>query len=77
MKKKPSPPRTADPNLLEQFDRIVNSVASPDLQGVFASFIQETKRNREIQDQWEARVNLRDQEYYDQEFFANKINGPI
>lgn len=75
VKKKPSPPSRVDPQLAEQFTRIMESVASPDLQNVIFSVTQMTEGNRKYHEQWEVSIMLRDQSHYDPEYFANKIDG--
>ncbi|XP_032355728.1 uncharacterized protein LOC116669793 [Etheostoma spectabile] len=75
VKPKSSPPPRADPHLAEQFTRIMESVASPDLQSVIFSVTQGREGHGESHEQWEVRVMLKDQSYYDPEFFAKKIVG--
>ena len=74
VKKKPRPPPTVDPQLIVQFTRMMETLTSPDLQSVIAANIQGLKRNREYQDQWEEWIRSRDQNYYDPEFFANRVS---
>ncbi|XP_035850882.1 uncharacterized protein LOC116065808 isoform X2 [Sander lucioperca] len=77
VKMKPSPPSTADPQLVERFTRIMESVASSTLQNVIYSFLRGTEQNRELQDRWEMGVMLRDHRHYDPEYFANQNEGPL
>ncbi|XP_071315420.1 IgG receptor FcRn large subunit p51-like isoform X2 [Trachinotus anak] len=74
-KRKPRPRPPADPHLVEQFTRIVESVMSPDLQSVMVSFIQGSEINREYQDRWEVNISRTQQNHYDPENFAHLING--
>ncbi|KAF1375222.1 hypothetical protein PFLUV_G00237260 [Perca fluviatilis] len=76
VKMKPSPPSRVDPQLVEQFTRMMESVASPDLQSVIFSVTQGREGNRKSHEQWEMVVLLRDQSHYDPEYFADKIEGP-
>ncbi|TDG98548.1 hypothetical protein EPR50_G00201500 [Perca flavescens] len=76
VKMKPSPPSRVDPQLVEQFTRIMESVASPDLQSVIFSVTQGREGNRKSYEQWEMVVMLRDKRHYDPEYFADKIDGP-
>ncbi|XP_034713584.1 uncharacterized protein LOC117935488 [Etheostoma cragini] len=69
------PPSRDDPQLAEQFTRIKDSVASPDLQSVIFSVTQGREGHRESHEQWEVRIMLRDQSHYDPEFFADQIDG--
>ncbi|XP_078134528.1 major histocompatibility complex class I-related protein 1-like [Sander vitreus] len=75
VKMKPSPPSRVDPQLAEQFTRIMESVASPDLQNVIFSVTQMREGNRKSYEQWEMSIMLRDQSHYDPDYFANKIDG--
>ncbi|XP_028422608.1 uncharacterized protein LOC114547429 [Perca flavescens] len=75
VKKKSSPPSRVDPQLAEQFTRIMESVASPDLQSVIFSVMRGTEGNRELQDQWEMSIVIRDQSHYDPEYYAHQIDG--
>ncbi|XP_074516746.1 hereditary hemochromatosis protein homolog isoform X2 [Sebastes fasciatus] len=74
VKMKSRPTARVDPRLMEQFTRIMESVASPDLQNVIFSFTRGTERNREYQDQWEVMIRIRDLMYYDPDYFAH-VNG--
>ncbi|XP_044231603.1 uncharacterized protein LOC122998707 [Thunnus albacares] len=74
VKKKPRPPPTVDPQLIEQFTRMMETLTSPDLQSVIAANIQGLKRNREYQDQWEEWIRSRNRNYYDPNFFANQVS---
>ncbi|XP_032355719.1 class I histocompatibility antigen, F10 alpha chain [Etheostoma spectabile] len=69
------PPPGVDPHLAEQFTRIMESVASPDLQSVILSVTQGREGHGESHEQWEVRIMLKDQSYYDPEFFAHQIDG--
>ncbi|XP_042244714.1 zinc-alpha-2-glycoprotein-like [Thunnus maccoyii] len=73
VKKKSRPPPTVDPQLTVQYTRIMGGVTSSDLQVVIAANIQGTERNREYQDRWEVWITSRDQNYYDPEYFANRV----
>uniref|UniRef100_A0A8D0A1D1 MHC class I-like antigen recognition-like domain-containing protein n=1 Tax=Sander lucioperca TaxID=283035 RepID=A0A8D0A1D1_SANLU len=75
VKKKSSPPSRVDPQLLEQFTWIMESNASPDLHNVIYSFTRGTEPNRELQNRWGMSVVLRDQSYYDPDYFAHQIDG--
>ncbi|XP_049917149.1 major histocompatibility complex class I-related gene protein-like [Epinephelus moara] len=75
VKKKSSPPLQVDPQLMEQFSRMMESVASPDLQSVLISFTRVTERNREFQQQWEVSIRLRDQNDYDPEYFGHQVGA--
>lgn len=72
VKKKSRHAPKVDPQLMEQFIWMVDSVTSPDLQSAIVSYTQ--CRNREW-DQWELKITQREQNFYDREYFANKIDG--
>ncbi|XP_022625668.1 uncharacterized protein LOC111239990 [Seriola dumerili] len=72
--KKTGRPRRVDPQLMEQFVRMMETVSSPDAQRVVVSFTQGSERNPEHQARWEVNISLRDQNFYDPEYFANLIN---
>ncbi|XP_056224932.1 uncharacterized protein LOC130164303 [Seriola aureovittata] len=60
---KTSRPRRVDPQLMEQFVNVV------------ISFTQGSERNPEHPARCEMNIRLRDQNFYDPEYFANLING--
>ncbi|XP_037341605.2 uncharacterized protein LOC119227189 isoform X2 [Pungitius pungitius] len=61
-----------DPELVEEFTRFMNSVPYPELQNVFVSYLRGIGLDRDSQVQWEEMKNVRDQSYYDLDYFGRQ-----